>query len=57
MRSGRWSHRVLAVGGREEVEALVAELEREPYAGLKVVGACMPPVMRSKAPPCPLSGR
>lgn len=42
-RSGRWSHRVLAVGGREEVEALVAELEREPYAGLKVVGACMPP--------------
>ena len=43
MRSGRWSHRVLAVGGREEVEALVAELEREPYAGLKVVGACMPP--------------
>ena len=43
VRSGRWSHRVLAVGGREEVEALVAELEREPYAGLNVVGACMPP--------------
>jgi exopolysaccharide biosynthesis polyprenyl glycosylphosphotransferase len=42
-RSSRWSHRVLAVGGRAEVEALVAELEREPYAGLKVVGACMPP--------------
>ena len=42
-RSSRWSHRVLAVGGREEVDALVAELEREPYAGLKVVGACMPP--------------
>ena len=42
-RSERWSHRVLAVGGREEVQALVAELEREPYAGLKVVGACMPP--------------
>ena len=37
-----WSHRVLAVGGREEVDALVAELEREPYAGLKVVGACIP---------------
>jgi exopolysaccharide biosynthesis polyprenyl glycosylphosphotransferase len=34
---------VLAVGGREEVEALVAELNREPYAGLTVVGACMPP--------------
>lgn len=42
-RSSKWSHRVLAVGGREEVDALVAELEREPYAGLKVVGACMPP--------------
>ena len=28
---------------REEVEALVAEFEREPYAGLNVVGACMPP--------------
>ena len=42
-RSGRWSHRVLVVGGRAEVEALVAELQREPYAGLKVVGACMPP--------------
>ncbi|HEX7189658.1 MAG TPA: sugar transferase [Actinomycetes bacterium] len=42
-RSSRWSHRVLVVGGREEVEALVSELEREPYAGLKVVGACMPP--------------
>ncbi len=42
-RSSNWSHRVLAVGGREEVDALVAELEREPYAGLKVVGACVPP--------------
>jgi exopolysaccharide biosynthesis polyprenyl glycosylphosphotransferase len=42
-RSTAWSHRVLAVGGREEVDALVAELEREPYAGLTVVGACMPP--------------
>ena len=41
-RSSRWSHRVLAVGGREEVEALAAELNREPYAGLTVVGACMP---------------
>lgn len=41
-RSSAWSHRVLAVGGREEVDALVAELERAPYSGLKVVGACMP---------------
>ncbi len=42
-RSTGWSHRVLAVGGRDEVAALVAELERDPYAGLRVVGACMPP--------------
>lgn len=41
-RSTRWSHRVLVVGGRQEVDLLVSELEREPYAGLKVVGACMP---------------
>jgi exopolysaccharide biosynthesis polyprenyl glycosylphosphotransferase len=41
-RSEAWSHRVLAVGGREEVDALVAELERAPYSGLKVVGACIP---------------
>jgi exopolysaccharide biosynthesis polyprenyl glycosylphosphotransferase len=41
-RSSEWSHRVLVVGGREEVDTLVGELEREPYAGLKVVGACMP---------------
>jgi exopolysaccharide biosynthesis polyprenyl glycosylphosphotransferase len=41
-RSSQWSHRVLVVGGREEVDTLVGELEREPYAGLKVVGACMP---------------
>jgi exopolysaccharide biosynthesis polyprenyl glycosylphosphotransferase len=41
-RSSEWSHRVLVVGGREEVDTLVCELEREPYAGLKVVGACMP---------------
>ncbi|HEX6919336.1 MAG TPA: exopolysaccharide biosynthesis polyprenyl glycosylphosphotransferase, partial [Actinomycetes bacterium] len=40
--SAAWSHRVLVVGGREEVRHLVAELRREPYAGLHVVGACVP---------------
>ena len=57
-RSTAWSHRVLAVGGREEVDALVAELEREPYAGLKVVGACMPPGDAApRAPRCRWSDR
>jgi exopolysaccharide biosynthesis polyprenyl glycosylphosphotransferase len=37
-----WSHRVLVVGGGKEVNELVAELAREPYAGLHVVGACVP---------------
>jgi exopolysaccharide biosynthesis polyprenyl glycosylphosphotransferase len=55
-RSTRWSHRVLAVGGREEVDALVAELEREPYAGLKVVGACMPPGDAAEGASVPVVG-
>ena len=55
-RSGGWSHRVLVVGGREEVEALVAELEREPYAGLKVVGACMPAGDAVRASSVPVVG-
>ena len=52
----RWSHRVLVVGGREEVDALVAELEREPYAGLKVVGACMPPGDAAEGSSVPVVG-
>jgi exopolysaccharide biosynthesis polyprenyl glycosylphosphotransferase len=55
-RSNRWSHRVLAVGGREEVDALVAELEREPYAGLKVIGACMPPGDAAEGASVPVVG-
>ncbi len=55
-RSSDWSHRVLAVGGRAEVDALVAELEREPYAGLKVVGACMPPGDETEGSSVPVVG-
>jgi exopolysaccharide biosynthesis polyprenyl glycosylphosphotransferase len=55
-RSTRWSHRVLVVGGRDEVNALVAELEREPYAGLKVVGACMPPGDAAEGSSVPVVG-
>ena len=51
-RSSTWSHRVLVVGGREEVEALVAELQREPYAGLQVVGAACRRATPPRGPPC-----
>ncbi len=37
-----WSHRVLVVGGADEVNDLVMQLRRSPYAGLEVVGACVP---------------
>jgi exopolysaccharide biosynthesis polyprenyl glycosylphosphotransferase len=40
--SHAWSHKVLVVGGVKETDELVAELGREPYAGLHVVGACVP---------------
>ena len=41
-RSGGWSHRVLVVGAPDEVRDLVVQLRRSPYAGLVVVGACVP---------------
>ncbi len=41
-RRGRYQHRLLAVGGREGVERLAAELEEEPYLGLALVGVCLP---------------
>jgi len=37
-----WSHRVLVVGGADDVRDLVVQLRRSPYAGLEVVGACVP---------------
>jgi exopolysaccharide biosynthesis polyprenyl glycosylphosphotransferase len=45
-----WSHRVLVVGGGHEVDELVAEFGREPYAGLNVVGACIPGGFEGSAP-------
>ncbi|HVV75207.1 MAG TPA: sugar transferase [Mycobacteriales bacterium] len=41
-RRGRFRHRVLAVGGREGIEQLAAELDDEPYLGLALVGVCLP---------------
>ncbi|HEX8004623.1 MAG TPA: sugar transferase [Mycobacteriales bacterium] len=41
-KSGRASHRVLAVGARDAVEELVREARLAPYAGFRVVGACVP---------------
>ena len=46
-RSGGWSHRVLVVGAPDEVRDLVVQLRRSPYAGLEVVGACVPGGERS----------
>jgi exopolysaccharide biosynthesis polyprenyl glycosylphosphotransferase len=40
-RRGRFQHRVLAVGGRQSIEQLAADLADEPYIGLRMVGACL----------------
>ena len=40
-RQGRCVHHVLAVGSSVEVRALITSLDRSPYAGLKVVAACI----------------
>jgi exopolysaccharide biosynthesis polyprenyl glycosylphosphotransferase len=55
-RSQEWSHRVLVVGGGKEVDELVAEFGREPYAGLHVVGACVPGGLDGDAPGVPVVG-
>lgn len=39
--AGRWCSKVLAVGTRESVAHLAEALRRNPFAGLKVVGACV----------------
>lgn len=41
-RSGRSLHDVVAVGGELSVVELVRQLRREPYAGLRVIAACLP---------------
>lgn len=40
-RSGRWQHRVVAVGSEGSVSDMIAQMAREPEAGLVVVGACV----------------
>jgi exopolysaccharide biosynthesis polyprenyl glycosylphosphotransferase len=39
---GRYQHRVLAVGGVQNVSQLAHELGRVPHAGFRVVGVCVP---------------
>ncbi len=39
---GRYQHRVLAVGGAQNVSQLAHELGRVPHAGFRVVGVCVP---------------
>ncbi|MBC7373496.1 MAG: sugar transferase, partial [Frankiales bacterium] len=59
-RQGRSSHRVLVVGSYPLVQELVQQLRREPLAGLKVVGACIPggqeQVVVAIGPPVPVIG-
>lgn len=54
--SDLWSHRVLVVGDVKEVDELVSELAREPYAGLTVVGACVPGGSDGERPSVPVVG-
>jgi exopolysaccharide biosynthesis polyprenyl glycosylphosphotransferase len=53
-RTGRWSHRVLAVGTREAVAELIMQTQAEPHAGFTVVAACLrsdqPPLMIGRTP-------
>jgi len=41
-RAGAASYSILAVGNRETVRDLAVELQRAPFAGLRIVGACVP---------------
>jgi exopolysaccharide biosynthesis polyprenyl glycosylphosphotransferase len=38
---GRYTYRVIAVGGEESVADLTAQLRQERYCGMQVVGACL----------------
>ena len=44
---GRAVHRVLVVGARDAVEAVVKQMCDAPHAGLRVVGACVPDTERA----------
>jgi exopolysaccharide biosynthesis polyprenyl glycosylphosphotransferase len=39
--AGRWTSTILAVGTSESVKHLVATTHRNPFAGLRVIGACV----------------
>jgi exopolysaccharide biosynthesis polyprenyl glycosylphosphotransferase len=56
LHSQDWSHRVLVVGGVKEVDELAIEFGREPYAGLHVVGACVPGGYDGAEPSVPVVG-
>ncbi len=45
-----WSRRVLVVGDVPHVLELVETLRREPYAGYRVVGACIPDALLAPVP-------
>ncbi|GAA4165444.1 sugar transferase [Phytohabitans flavus] len=49
-RGAGWSRRVLVVGDAPHVLELVHTLRREPYAGYRVVGACIPDALLAPVP-------
>jgi exopolysaccharide biosynthesis polyprenyl glycosylphosphotransferase len=51
-RAGAFMHRTIAVGPADAVADLIAELRRETYHGLSVVGACL----SAAAPPAGVAG-
>jgi exopolysaccharide biosynthesis polyprenyl glycosylphosphotransferase len=51
-RAGAFMHRTIAVGSADAVAELIAELRRETYHGLSVVGACL----SAAAPPGEVAG-
>lgn len=60
-RNGRWTHRVLVVGARAQVAELAAQFGRDPAAGYRIVGACVPgggtgPITLSDGTSVPISG-
>lgn len=55
-RSGRLSDRVLLVGAREDVAALVMALRRAPDAGYNVLGACVDRARAGKVAGVPVLG-
>ncbi|MEV1289920.1 sugar transferase [Micromonospora sp. NPDC049679] len=49
-RGAGWSRRVLVVGDTPHVLELVHTLKREPYAGYRVVGTCIPDALLAPVP-------